>query len=178
MSASTAPAPASLEVTYHPCGCLTVSGWHGTFEDGPRDGETMEQGLHIGTEAAARGRLDFLREDEPGEYLGRRGRVFCVEVRLRKPLGSPARPLSDQAAQELPLHRLGARGYDGVFYRNVVEDPGSVSLLSLGNEHCVGGRLGLPAAAKDAVDDLGRSLVRVEAAFSQLLQQGALRDQL
>ena len=62
-----------------------------------------------------------------------------MSVHVRKPIGSPQKPVEDITANEhIPLEKVRSMGHDGIFYRNSVEDPDSVSLLYLGSEYKVG----------------------------------------
>jgi hypothetical protein len=124
-----------LEVVGKP---FIFHGYHGTFARDLPDVLTTRQfgGLHVGTEQAARDRLEHTRASR---RMGRPGgeNIIPVTVRLNRPFG----PVSEtelsfilnlpQGTQELPsLAELKAQGYDGIIYKNIVEDPGSTSVMA------------------------------------------------
>ena len=90
-------------------------------------------GIHVGTRKAALARL----EQTPSLRVGGRPgaeRIIPLRAELRNPLGSIQNPISETdlfAIVNSPkrLATIKSQGYDGIIYRNISEDPGSVSLL-------------------------------------------------
>jgi hypothetical protein len=126
-------------------------GYHGTFSDDLPDSISVERfgGLHVGTEKAAMDRIDFTRgsrrQGKPGGE-----NIIPVVVTLHKPFGpvdeielSPIVNLKKGTynnSHYLPsLSELKAEGYDGIVYKNMVEDPGSTSVLVFYRDRIVKG---------------------------------------
>jgi hypothetical protein len=133
-----APAAADegISVTRTDAGYV-VKGHHGTREPGLPTQYDFG-GLHIGTRKAA---LDRLEQTPSLRPEGRPGaeEVLPVEITLRKPYGTPEQPIDETELftilglpdnARVGMKRLTDEGYDGIIYRNVEEDPGSISVLA------------------------------------------------
>ena len=111
-------------------------GVHGTFKESlPTTLPKRFGGLHAGTPDAARQRVESTR---PSQRQGRPGgqRFFPVRAASRKSYGTPDNPVDETEMALLTtspdkLKKLAQNGFDVVFYRNSVEDRGSVSALIL-----------------------------------------------
>lgn len=117
---------------------LLVEGWHGSYAPMRR----IRRGLHFGTAQSALDRLNLsLHRYDPERPIY----LYRLQVRSKNPLGSVFRPLTDSSANRLETetarrarrtHRPGV-GYvtkptprvDLIFYRNAVEDQGSISVV-------------------------------------------------
>lgn len=127
--------PPVSQVT-NPDGSIVYRAYHGTYRGLPEAEVKAFGGIHSGTERAARGRLEDTRASAGmGPYGPKEGTVVPVEVRLSKPYGSFDSPISEHELSQLvnirgKMEALKAQGYDGVIYRNVVEDKGEISVLS------------------------------------------------
>ena len=114
--------------------------FHGTFTDVGLGADFG--GIHLGTRKAALKRLEDTR---PSARQGRPGgeKIIAAEVKLRKPYGSPEQPISETELaliNGLPgtgprpgmplggLNKLKEQGFDGIYYRNIAEDAGSLSV--------------------------------------------------
>ena len=136
-----APAPVAaaaegISITRTDAGYV-VKGHHGTRESGLPT-QYGFGGLHIGTRKAA---LDRLEQTPSLRPEGRPGaeEVLPVEITLRKPYGTPEQPITETELftilglpdnARVGMKRLTDEGYDGIIYRNAVEDPGSISALA------------------------------------------------
>ncbi len=84
-------------------------------------------GLHFGTEQAAR---DYLDDPTPSPYTASKlGRIIPVRIRLEKPYGTIDDPVLDDDIAKLIHDQLKEEGFDGIVYRNLAEDPGSISYI-------------------------------------------------
>lgn len=112
---------------------LTYYGYHGSYRSFPTSTPRAFGGLHVGTRQAA---LDRVFHTRNSEGMGRGPKpafIYPVVVRLESPLGSIEESLDETAVSCIvnvkeELTRVKA-SYDGLVYRNVVEDPGSISVL-------------------------------------------------
>ena len=127
---------APVEKITRPDGGIVYRGYHGTYRGLPKKTIKAFGGIHVGTERAARDRLaDTSASAGMGLYGPRERYVLPVEVSLSKPYGSFASPISENELFLLigsseGTDGLKRQGYDGVIYKNVVEDPGKISVLS------------------------------------------------
>ena len=126
-------------------------------------------GMHFGTEQAAKERLGLPRFQGPGAPPQR---IVPVKIRLEKPYGSIDNPVDEnqlwhlinvrvQFAEDLAagipsaqarrhpsgIEQLRAEGFDGVVYRNISEDPNSLSYLVFDPQKSV-----VPTGAASVVD--------------------------
>ena len=88
-------------------------------------------GVNLGTKKAAEDRLTGTQASS-GRNLGR---VDKFKVKLGKTLGTEADPITENelfSIVNLPsrLNILKEEGFDGIVYRNEVEDPGSNSVVA------------------------------------------------
>jgi hypothetical protein len=107
--------------------------YHGSRRDWDEIGGKKQAfgGIHLGTERAAEERLN----NTPSGFVhGRPGaeKIHSVMVSLKKPFNSPKNPMSEHDMFLLvndpgELKKVTEK-HDGAFYRNNIEDPGSVSV--------------------------------------------------
>ena len=113
-------------------GGVTVRAFHGTrAEELPQ--AARFGGLHLGTEKAATQRLANTPSCRTRGVPGNE-RVFEVEATLAKPFGSQSSPIDETELFKIlnqpgKLDDLRAQGFDGIIYKNSVEDAGSTSVL-------------------------------------------------
>ena len=133
---------AGVKVSTNPDGSVTVTGYHGTRGEMGKGKDFG--GVHIGSRKAAEQRLaDTEVSSRGGGVPGPdTSKVLPVEVTLKKPAGSVDNPVSEtdlftmNGAPKGKITALGGRsmndliaeGYDGIIYRNIKEDPGSISV--------------------------------------------------
>jgi hypothetical protein len=125
-------------------GSYTFHGFHGTRRGISDSAETSHAGFHAGTEKAAKARLEHLAEDiEIGANhpatIGENPQIIPVDIILKKPYGLEQGGLTERELDlilEFPekTEQLKKRGYDGIIYRNELEDPGSVSVVAFDSD--------------------------------------------
>jgi len=116
---------------------VPFEGVHGTFKGGvPDKAPKSFGGLHAGTPDAARMRVEYIRPSSHRQ--GRPGgqQFFPINATSKKSYGTPENPISETELASInafpdEIQRLKNDGFDAIFYRNTVEDPGSVSIQIL-----------------------------------------------
>ena len=130
---------------------VTFRGFHGTQKAGLDDilnttRERQSGGFHIGSSKAAAQRLEYkstvpqivsiTTTGSEGTVVERlvTPHVMPIEVKLSRVLGSKANPLTEDDLFNLtnvPRFNKAVReaGFEGIIYRNLVEDPESLSLV-------------------------------------------------
>jgi len=96
-------------------------------------------GYHFGTEKAAQDRLDYTSASAPQSLMGKE-RIDPFEITLNNPYGTEQNPISEtELYQILNVPRIGKefkeKGFDGIIYKNIAEDPGSLSYLVFNKEN-------------------------------------------
>lgn len=112
--------------------------YHGTRRQWDQIGDKQRfGGIHLGTRKAALQRLD----NTPSQRIGGKpgpAKVYSVEVNLKKPYNTPKNPVSEHDifmwlnmgdSDEGKEWQNIRKKYDGVYYTNNIEDPGSISVL-------------------------------------------------
>lgn len=110
--------------------------YHGSRRPWDEIGGTKQSfgGIHLGTKKAAIDRLESTPSQRPRGIPGP-CKIYACQVNLRNPFNSPEDPASEHQVfmwVSFPKDEVwqGIIGkYDGIYYENSVEDPGSISLL-------------------------------------------------
>jgi hypothetical protein len=73
--------------------------------------------------------------DLTGDYSGKNERILPFEITLNRPYGTRENPITEAELYDIRVRgemgELKAQGYDGIIYRNIAEDEGSISYLVL-----------------------------------------------
>ena len=126
-------------------GSITLHGYHGTYTGGiPTKviGEWKELGFHAGTLEAAREHLygysSIIKFNKNPKNIAKyeNPTLHQVDITLRNPYGSLENPVSESVfADNANRAKLMNEGYDGIIYKNIVEDVDSISVVSFGLEN-------------------------------------------
>lgn len=115
---------------------MIFHGYHGTYRSFPPTDIKDFGGIYVGTHQAAIDRLVKTFASTGGGAIGRfkPGLIYPVTVHCEKAYGSKERPINETELFSIvglksETERLKIEGYSCVFYENIVEDPGSVSVL-------------------------------------------------
>ena len=128
--------PSPEQLSKEEFGNLPGIKFHGSFSENiPSKLPSSFGGIHLGTKKAALERIETTRPHIRGGRPGG-GVVMPVRVNFKNPLGSESNPVNETELFLIvntpsKLNALKSKGYDGIIYRNIVEDPGSISYLAL-----------------------------------------------
>jgi hypothetical protein len=109
---------------------LIYRGYHGTYREGlPQKDIKSFGGFHAGTRKSAEDRLE---QTKASSGWNKTPLIIPVEIRLERPLGSIENPFNETQLKlvEISTKKIKDAGFDGVLYRNLKEDPGSLSVLA------------------------------------------------
>jgi len=109
---------------------MIYRGYHGTYKKFPSKNIKYYKhgGIHVGTYKAAIDRLvnKFTKLEQAF--------IYPVTVHCKKVYGSIENPIYEDELDviiENSLHIFKKRGYSCIIYKNIAEDPGSISVLVL-----------------------------------------------
>ena len=96
-------------------------------------------GYHFGTEKAAQDRLDYTSASAPQSLMGKE-RIDPFEITLNNPYGTEQNPISETELFNIlnvprKWEEFRGKGFDGIIYNNIAEDPGSLSYLVFNKEN-------------------------------------------
>jgi len=123
-------------------GLLEFQGFHGTSKEGlPVKDVTNFGGFHAGTEKAAQDRVGLEAEStraSTGKKI--KQNIIPVNIKLNKTLGTLENPIDETTLFTIvnlknKLKELKDQGFDGIIYKNITEDSGSISILSFSSEN-------------------------------------------